>query len=272
MPDADSILVGQLSTAGGTGTRRERLRRATVAEIKRLAWAQVAVGGALGVSLRAIAREMGMTSSGIYRYFDSREQLVYQLIGDGYESLADTLEAAAGQLPAGTDAAEKFMHLARSHRHWSLTHSTEYALVFGTPICGPEVDPRIAAEHTRGVAVLFQVMIDGIQDGCIDPRRIGSIPRGLTRQLRTWQEQLQLPLGSSALAACLYIWAQLHGAISIELFQGLPPELVPGDQLFEMEMRTALAAVGHVGSGSGPGQDAPKGSRRRATAPPPPGP
>ncbi|MEI8240917.1 MAG: helix-turn-helix domain-containing protein, partial [Actinomycetota bacterium] len=55
---------------------RERARAATLAEIVRLARGQVASDGAASLSLRAIAREMGMVSSGIYRYFPSRADLL----------------------------------------------------------------------------------------------------------------------------------------------------------------------------------------------------
>ena len=74
--EAGSPARPEAESEPGTPTRRERTRAATVAEIKHHAWAQVAEGGALAVSLRAVARSMGMTSSALYRYFESREQLV----------------------------------------------------------------------------------------------------------------------------------------------------------------------------------------------------
>jgi AcrR family transcriptional regulator len=223
-----------------TGTRRERLRQAAIDDIKGCAWRQVATDGPSSVSLRAIAREMGMTSSAIYRYFDSREQLVQELIADGYASLADALEAADLGPAAAHGPMERFFHIARSYRRWAVEHSTEYGLIFGTAICEPDVDPRVLEEHRRGVAVLFGVMIAGIEAGCIDLARVGPLPGTLERQLVRWQQSSGLPLAPEALAACLYIYAQLHGAISIELFQGVPKELVPATDLFEFQMRTVI--------------------------------
>jgi len=226
------------------GTRRERLRQSTVAEIKARAWRQVADGGATSVSLRAIARDMGMTSSALYRYFDSREQLVEELVADGYASLADTLESAIAAEGWEHDPLGRFFHVVHTYRAWALAHSTEYGLVFGTSICGPDVNERVLQEHHRGVQVLFQVMIDGIATGCVDPRRIGPLTAVLDAQLQRWQQELGLPLESEALAACLYVYAQLHGTISIELFQGLPDALMPAEQLFEFQMRTIMTTLG----------------------------
>ena len=75
-------------------TRRERVRQATVMEIKAVARAQMAAEGTAGVTLRAIAREMGMTAPALYRYFGSRDELVTALVTDAYDALADAMEVA----------------------------------------------------------------------------------------------------------------------------------------------------------------------------------
>lgn len=225
-------------------TRRERTRAATLAEIKQHAWAQVAEGGALSISLRGIAREMGMTSSALYRYFDSQEQLISELIADGYESLADALEAAERSVPEGTDHGESFMFLARAYREWALAHATQYALIFGSPMCNPEENPRIKEEHWRGVDVLFRSMIKGILSRTLDPSRIPPASPALRKQFKEWQKEMGSPLPPEALAGCMFIWSLLHGAISLELFDQIPPFLLPAADLFEQQMRAALVLLG----------------------------
>lgn len=220
------------------------MRAATVAEIKQHAWAQVADGGALAVSLRAIARSMGMTSSALYRYFESREQLVNELIADGYESLADVLEGAEAAVPAGAGPDQAFLCVARAYRAWSLEHSTQYALIFGTPMCDPTEYPRAKEEHKRGVDVLFRAMVRGILKGALDPGRLPKPSPGLRKQLKVWQAQIGSPLSPEALAGCMFIWSQLHGAISLELFDQLPPALVPAADLFDQQMRATLVLMG----------------------------
>src|ERR1700756_3222700 len=104
-PDADAVPV-EAGPGHGPVRRRERLRQTTVAEIKALAWQQIAEAGAPSLSLRAIARDMGMTSSALYRYFPSREVLLTALIKDGFASLADALEAAEAEVAGVAESGE----------------------------------------------------------------------------------------------------------------------------------------------------------------------
>jgi AcrR family transcriptional regulator len=231
-------------TDGGTLTRRERMRAATLREIKQHAWAQVAEGGALSISLRGIAREMGMTSSALYRYFDSQEQLTSELIADGYESIADALESAERAVPEGTEAGDHFMCLARAYRAWALAHASEYALIFGSPMCDPVDNPRVKDEHWRGINVLFRSMIKGILSGALDPDKIPAPSATLRKQFKAWQTEMGSPLTPEALAGCMFIWSLLHGAISLELFDQIPPFLRPAGDLFEQQMRAALVLLG----------------------------
>ena len=225
-------------------TRRARLKAATHAEIKQHAWAQVAQGGALAISLRGIAREMGMTSSALYRYFDSQEQLLSELAADGYESLADQLEEAERAVPEGLGAGDHFMCLARAYRRWALEHAAQYSLIFGTPMCDPADYPRVKEQHWRGIDVLFRSMIKGILSGALDPGHLPPPSPALRRQFKQWQTHMGSPLDPQALAGCMLVWSLLHGAISLELFDQLPPPLVPATELFEHQMRSALALLG----------------------------
>src|SRR3954465_4125271 len=75
-------------------TARERVRAELTAEITDAARRQLASVGAAGLSLRAVARELGMASSALYRYFPSRDELLTRLIVDGYDDLGAAGEAA----------------------------------------------------------------------------------------------------------------------------------------------------------------------------------
>jgi AcrR family transcriptional regulator len=215
-----------------------------VDEIKRLAWAQVAEGGSLAVSLRGIAREMGMTSSALYRYFASHEQLRADLVRDGFASLADTLEEAESEMPADLGILDRWLHVAGAHRRWALDHSAEYALIFGTPMAGGKWTGVAKDEHNRGVAVLFRVMLAALASGELDPADVPPLTAPLRAQLAEWQVELGLPLAPEALAGCLFVWTQLHGAVSLELFGQLPGILLPADELFDQHMRAALVVLG----------------------------
>jgi len=78
-----------------TLSRRDRVRAATVTEIKDTARRILVAEGPDGLSLRAIAREMGMTAPALYRYFPSREDLIGALIADLYDELTAAISTAA---------------------------------------------------------------------------------------------------------------------------------------------------------------------------------
>ena len=230
-----TVSIEQLTTP----RRRDRLRTATLEEIKSLAWSQVAESGAAALSLRAIARDMGMTSSALYRYYESRDQLLDALARDAFSSLADTLEEAER-----IDGS--FLPLVRAYRRWALGHAVEYALMFGlsAPGLGTE-DPLTMAQMERGVAVLFRCMTCSLDAGQVHPPAITpSVEKRLRRKLKKWTETSPYGLTPEAQAACMYVWIQLHGAISLELANHLPPPLQPADELFEHVMSQTLGAIG----------------------------
>lgn len=232
-------------TARFTPNRRERMRAATVAEIKQLAWQQIAEVGAAALSLRAVANEMGMTSSALYRYFASRDELLGELMVDGFTSLANALEEAEQAL-GGEVGADRWLHLASAHRQWALEHPAEYALIFGTPV--PGLDPESEECHAqmkRGVNVLFRCMVTGILRGELDGEAMEArLTPALRARLDDWRNELGHDLSPAALAGCLFAWAQLHGAVSLELFGHLPPQLHPGEELFDLQMRQVIDVLG----------------------------
>lgn len=225
-------------------SRRDRLRAATIAEIKELAWKQLTEVGAAALSLRAIAGEMGMTSSALYRYFSSRDELLSDLVVDGFSSLADALEAAEAELEA-RQGGNDWLYLAGAHRRWALDHPTEYALIYGTPVPGLESgSEECRAQMKRGVNVLFRCMTRGVERGAFDAKAMAATTTPtLQRQLEEWQAELNVNLPPAALAGCLFAWTQLHGAVSLELFGHLPPHVLPADELFDHQMRQVVAVL-----------------------------
>src|SRR4051812_33526014 len=131
------MTVGAEPAPEAIGTRRERQRAATTAEIKATARRLLVADGAGELSLRAIAREMGMTAPGLYRYFASREDLVKVLIRDLYDEVCDEMEAARDTRPAD-DPADRLLTVSRTFRTWSLRHPVEFELIFGNAAKPPQ--------------------------------------------------------------------------------------------------------------------------------------
>src|SRR5919109_2239971 len=113
-------------------TRRDRLRAATVREISQTARRILVDEGPQAVTLRAIARAMGMTAPALYRYFDSRDELLRHVVGDMFNELTDELQKSIHAVPKG-DMAGKFLAAARGFRVWALAHRRGNELAVGAP-------------------------------------------------------------------------------------------------------------------------------------------
>lgn len=226
--------------------RRERLRAQTVAEIKAAARRELDERGGSDLSLRSIAREVGMTPSGIYRYFASRDDLVSELVVDGFNSLALALQAAAAESERrGLTGCDRWVIVAQAHRSWALENPSEYAVVYGRRVPGFEADKTSSTmmQCVRGgVDVMFGVMIAAIHEGSIS---VSAMDDSLTPDMRTameaWNEDWQLDLSPGALATCLHAWTQLHGFIALEMYGHYPPHVQNLDDAFEQQMRAAVS-------------------------------
>ena len=228
--------------------RRERVRRATVEEIKAVARAQMAAEGTAGVNLRAIAREMGMTAPALYRYFGSRDELVTALVTDAYDALADAMEAAVDAVPAGRHAA-RLRAAFGAFRDWGLAHPTEYALIFGSPIPGYVAPETTRPAGLRYTDLLGRLLADAYADGALDPARIDlRTPPALARQVADFQRRRGGPaLPAPVLAFGLGAWARLHGLVTLEVFGHLAPAIGDGTALFAQELDGIVAQSGLTG-------------------------
>ena len=147
-------------TAGGV---RARVRAEMIAEIKAAARRHLATDGA-NLSLRAIARDMGMVSSALYRYVASRDDLLTALIIDAYNEMGEVAEKADASVDPG-DPPERWMAVARALRRWALTNPAEYALLYGTPVPGYAAPTDTTAPATRPVLVLGAILSAAVSSG-----------------------------------------------------------------------------------------------------------
>jgi AcrR family transcriptional regulator len=219
-------------------TRRERQRRETLAEIKARAMDQVAEGGAAAVSLNAIARAMGMSPAALYRYFESRDALLAELVVEAYGSLADALDQAADGAP-GADGA-RLVAVARAYRAWALAHPNSYLLIFQTSSgSGLDLDPdRTVAAAQRSMDV-FLAALDGPGAGS-DAGQADLDPE-LASQIQAWGQRARPPdLPTGQLYLGLLTWTRLHGLISLELGHHLASTGVDPALLYEAEVQSLL--------------------------------
>jgi|SRR5215831_3936547 len=226
-------------------TRRARQRAAAIEEIKTLARRQLAEQGSGGLSLRAIARQMGTASSALYRYFPSQGDLVTALCVEAYDSLADALAAACDTQPPG-DHTRRWASLCHAYRRWSLEHPSDFALIFGTPLPGYQAPPQAtAAAAGRSLAVAAQVYAAAVQAGAADPGRAHA-PAGLqTGPLWVALASDSTPAAEPALAGIvLTAWCSLLGYLVAEIFGSLTHLITSTDLLYEAHVRTVMTGMG----------------------------
>jgi AcrR family transcriptional regulator len=227
-------------------TRRARQRQATVAEIKALARAQLADGGAGAVNLRAIAREMGTTSSALFRYFGSHADLISALLADAYAALADAVAAAVDARPED-DHAGRWAALCQAYRDWSLASPAEFALTHGTPVPGYQAPMEATGPAAaRTITTALRVYTAAVAAGAADPAR-STVPAGLeTGPL--WQAILhdQAQAYQPRLAGIiLTAWACIIGYLSAEIFGSLTALITDTGPLYLAQIRAVMASMGY---------------------------
>jgi AcrR family transcriptional regulator len=230
-----------VSAKVGQGVRA-RVRAEVTEEILKAAKQHLAVGGGSALSLRAVARDVGMVSSAIYRYFPSRDDLITALIIDGYEQVAFAIDAADERVK-NRDLRARWMAIGRAVRSWALAHPHEYGLIYGTPIPGYKAPVTTIVPVQRAAGTLIAILQDGITTGTIrsDPRAFSKIERASLGPVGA--DYPDVPF--DVLARGLLAWMAMFGMITFELFGHLHNVVSDNTAFFDHElMRLADVVIG----------------------------
>ncbi|MGV8967001.1 MAG: TetR/AcrR family transcriptional regulator [Cellulomonas sp.] len=196
---------------------RERVRTELTDEIKELAVAQLAAGGAPALSLRGIAREMGMASSALFRYFRSRDALLTALIIDGYSSLADAAEVAEAAVHSGS-VEGRWRAICHGVRDWAVAHPAQYTLIFGSPIPGYAAPPDTVGPASRVPLLLGGLLADLMANGGYVAADHPELPADVRAALDPVRTTVPPAIPADLLVRGLMAWTYLFGAVSFELF------------------------------------------------------
>ena len=220
-----------------TQTRRERIRTATIDEIKSTAWKQAGEQGAASLSLRAIAREMGMTAPGLYRYYPDRDALVTALLIDAFDSFSDALEAARDAC-AADDHVGRFRAICKAYFEWGVANPQKYIFLFGTPIPGYQFSQEVGPSAQRSFLVLQGVIGEAHAAGKITGELTAMrLPTGLKSQYEALRK-MGMPYTGIVTHLALSVWGMVHGITSLFLygyFTGFLGEQVETFVDFEIE-------------------------------------
>lgn len=226
------------------GGRRERMRQATVAEIKATA-RRLLVEGGDALSLRAIARAMGITAPALYRYYDSHEDLVTALAVDLFAELVTELKQTRDALPED-EVPARLLAVSRAFRRWSLEHPHEFGLLFANPmpqLAGPAKREEVHAAAQRFGSVFGELVAQLWQRQPFPGASADLDPR-VAEQLAAYDEPLARLLPRPALYVFLRCWSRLYGTVTLEVFGHLQWALTDTEPLFEDMLADNARALG----------------------------
>jgi AcrR family transcriptional regulator len=224
------------------GKRRDSRERIE-AQIVELGRRHLVEHGAAGLSLRAIARDLGMVSSAVYRYVSSRDELLTLLLVDAYSDLADEVDRARDAVPddVWSDDVIAIAHAARS---WAIAHPASWALLYGSPVPGYQAPAeRTVGPGTRVVSALFDAVAAGIATGDIMLTN-SSAPQPMSSDFERLRHEFGFPGDDAVTTKCFAIWAGVVGVISLEVFgQYGTDTLSDPEAVFDTQVRLLVGVL-----------------------------
>jgi len=222
---------------------RARVRAEITDEIKAAARRHLAVDGA-NLSLRAVAREMGMVSSAIYRYFASRDELLTAMIIDAYDALGSAAEAAEASV-ARDDLLGRWLATCHAVRDWALAHPHEYALIYGSPVPGYRAPQDTVPPATRVPLLIGAILRDAAATGAVPAGEPLAEP--LRGEVAAVRDVAAPGAPEQVFARGMTAWIQLFGAVSFEVFGQLNNTINERRAFFEYQMLTMAGLIGLPG-------------------------
>lgn len=199
-------------------TPREQARDRTMADITRLGREHLAAYGAAGLSLRALARDLGVVSSAVYRYVPSRDDLLTLLVVDAYIELGGAVERAEGHRRRA-DLLGRWRALAGGVRDWALAEPARYGLLYGAPVPGYAAPAgQTTPPGTAVIRLLLQLAVDAEAAGCVPAGSARVVPPALRSDVQRIRAELGVTLSEQMLVAATLAWVSLFGAVSFEVF------------------------------------------------------
>jgi AcrR family transcriptional regulator len=229
-------------------TARERARAELTREIKEEARRQLAATGAGALSLRAVARELGMVSSALYRYFSSRDELLTALIIDAYDALGAAAEAADAAMPTA-DVRGRWRSTCTAIRNWALAYPHEYTLIYGSPVPGYQAPQSTIPPAARAARAFGGLLADAWRAGSLSvtggsPASAEPLHPPLAEQAASVADAVAPGVPAVVIARALVAWTQLFGMVSFELFGQLVGSADPADAFFGYAVEQMADFVG----------------------------
>ncbi|MFI2365526.1 TetR/AcrR family transcriptional regulator [Promicromonospora sp. NPDC019610] len=234
-----------------TPTRRQRLRAELLRDARAAGRRLLAEHGVDGVTMVAVAKEVGIAGPGMYRYFEGRPGLLAAVHDDTLDELVAYLEAAVARQPDDD-------HVARVHAAthalfvWCRGHRNEFDLLLGADaqhavgVAGaarPHFVHRLGSVFVPSFAALWRQGVPFPADADVAP--------GLAPELDTYRAALtqdspggaeEVPVG--AVHTIMVFWRQVYGLLCMVAYGRLGYAFGNFDGMFDDMMRGLLASLG----------------------------
>lgn len=226
--------------------RNLQAREETTQAIKVAARQQMATNGTAGISLRGIARELGMTAPALYNYFPRLDNLVTALIVDAFNGLADSVDEA---VQSAEQPAQQLKLAMNAYRNWALAHPADFQLIYGNPIPNYEAPSEVTTPlAARPLETFYRCLAAAYQAGELSiPEAYIEVPPHITEHVGSFlwvsfPELREMPM--SIFYLTIVGWARMHGVVMLEIFEHIGPTIGDVDTFFNLEIDIFLKNLG----------------------------
>lgn len=200
------------ASAGARATARAQIMSEIVVTARR----HLAEQGAAALSLRAVARDLGMVSSAVYRYVASRDDLLTLLIVEAYDAIGAAVERAEARVDRA-DRRGRWLAACQAARRWAVRNPHEYALIYGSPVPGYAAPRDTVGPAARVARVLIAIAVERALEAPVEADRT-PVPDPVRRALAPLRDELPEGFDDHLTVLAVHAWTHLFGAISFELF------------------------------------------------------
>ncbi|MEV6138293.1 WHG domain-containing protein [Nocardia sp. NPDC051990] len=230
-------------------TPRARARAQTMNDIVRIGREHLATDGAAALSLRAVARDLGVVSSAVYRYVRSRDELLTLLVIDGYNALGDAVDAALADAP-DDDPIEGLRIVGRTVRYWALAEPARYGLLFGTPVPGYDAPAeQTTVPGTRVITTMQTLFARAYHAGKLTaPVEERPLSSALAANFADIRASFGHDIPDWLVARGITMWVGLFGAVTFDVFDQFGTDtFADRAELFELQLDGLLEQLGYHG-------------------------
>ena len=213
--------------------------------IKAAAHHQMTEHGTAGLTLRGIARELGVTAPAIYNYFPRLDDLITALIIDAFTDLGQAMQSADSAVPAAPPA-DRALAQCLAYRTWAIAHPVDFQLIYGNPIPGYIAPADITIPLARRPFLgLFACFLEAHQAGELQiPAAYADVPAETHRAISAWKQLSGIQMPDALLALLLSGWARIHGLVMLELFHHIQPLVGEGEAFYRYELEAFMRQLG----------------------------